>query len=150
MAILISVSVLACSNEDENSDKEESGGAHVTNVTAEQVSGGYNFSVTISSPDKGCEQYADWWEVVDREGKLLYRRILAHSHVNEQPFTRSGGPVPVSADMEVWVRAHMNNSGYGGDVFFGSPAGGFTVKEMPAGFAESLAEEEPLPGNCAF
>ena len=47
------------------------------------------------------------------EGALLYRRILAHSHVDEQPFVRSGGPVPVGASDIVIVRGHMNPGGYG-------------------------------------
>jgi hypothetical protein len=51
----------------------------------------YSFQATVSSPDTGCEQYADWWEVLTDKGELLYRRVLLHSHVSEQPFHRSGG-----------------------------------------------------------
>jgi len=67
--------------------------ARVTKVTVSGEANNYNFSVTIASPDTGCDQYADWWEVFTEDGVLIYRRILAHSHVTEQPFTRSGGAV---------------------------------------------------------
>ncbi|MEM1121146.1 MAG: hypothetical protein AAGJ18_11910 [Bacteroidota bacterium] len=122
-------------------------------VTAVSVTGStenYTFSVEISSPDTGCEQYANWWEVFDTKGQLLYRRILGHSHVNEQPFTRSGGPVKIAEDTFVYVRAHMNNFGYGSLVFGGSVEDGFEKLELPVEFAANLAETEPLPTNCAF
>ena len=122
-------------------------------VTAVQVSGSpghYDFNVTVKSPDTGCQQYADWWEVVSEEGALLYRRVLFHSHVGEQPFTRSGGPVPIQPDTVVWVRAHMNTSGYGGALLKGSVRGGFTAAVPPAGFAAGLAKQSPLPDGCAF
>ena len=80
--------------------------ADVIGVQVSGAPGAYQFNVTIKSPDTGCQQYADWWEVVSEDGRLLYRRVLLHSHVDEQPFTRSGGPVPIQADTVVWVRAH--------------------------------------------
>ena len=118
------------------------------NVNGEQ--GIYNFSVTISSPDEGCNQYADWWEVISQDGELFYRRILLHSHVNEQPFTRSGGPVSIDSDTIVLVRAHMHPTGYGGLVMKGSVAGGFEPTELSADFASGLAETPPLPEGCNF
>ncbi|HJN27098.1 MAG TPA: hypothetical protein QF604_04200 [Candidatus Latescibacteria bacterium] len=42
--------------------------------------------------------------MVTTEGQLLYRRVLLHSHTNEQPFARSGSPVPIASDQQVWVR----------------------------------------------
>lgn len=110
----------------------------------------YTFAVTISSADTGCEQYADWWEVVDAQtGELLYRRILAHSHVNEQPFTRSGGPVPIAPNQSIIIRGHMGGvqSHYGGQVLGGSVETGFEPVEdsLP-----SLETVEPLPKGCAF
>jgi len=101
----------------ENNQDEQ---AVVSNVEISGAENNYTFSVTIKSPDTGCEQYADWWEVFDRDGNLIYRRILAHSHVSEQPFTRSGGPVRVSKDQFIYVRAHMNPLGYGTSVFSGT------------------------------
>ncbi|MEM7135611.1 MAG: hypothetical protein AAF500_03480, partial [Myxococcota bacterium] len=99
--------------------------AKVVSVQASGASGAYTFSVTVSSPDTGCDQYADWWEVLTPDGTLLYRRILQHSHVDEQPFTRSGGPVDATASDRVIVRAHMNPTGYGGAAFSGSVDSGF-------------------------
>jgi hypothetical protein len=124
--------------------------ADVTSASASGESGAYQFSVEISSPDLGCQQYADWWEVLDEQGQLIYRRILAHSHVNEQPFTRSGGPVSIEENTIVWVRAHMNPGGYGGTAFKGSVQTGFEAAELPPDFAMELEETEPLPDGCAF
>ncbi len=124
--------------------------ARVAEVSLQGESGAYQFSVTLSSPDLGCEQYADWWEVVDNSGSLLYRRILTHSHVNEQPFTRSGGPVEISETVEVWVRLHMNNTGYSPNAMFGSPQGGFESRDFPEDFAIDLDQQAPLPDGCRF
>ncbi|MEM6787435.1 MAG: hypothetical protein AAF928_16505 [Myxococcota bacterium] len=127
-----------------------SGGADVTAVAATGSPGDYTFQVTIASPDTGCAAYADWWEVVAPDGTLVYRRILAHSHVDEQPFTRSGGPVDVDPSDEVIVRAHFNPVGYGGVTFRGSVDAGFTPAEIDASFAPSIATAPPLPDGCAF
>ena len=124
--------------------------AHVISVQASGSAGDYRFAVEIHSPDLGCEQYADWWEVIDEDGNLLYRRILAHSHVDEQPFTRSGGPVAIEPDTVVIVRAHMNNSGYGGVSLKGSVQEGFLPIELEPDFAADLEDMEPLPTGCAF
>jgi len=127
-----------------------SGRADVTAVSVSGGAGSYTFAVTITSPDTGCGAYADWWEVVGRDGTLKYRRILAHSHVDEQPFTRSGGPVDVDANDEVYVRAHFSSGGYGGSVLQGSASGAFAVADVGADFASGLASEAPLPQDCAF
>jgi len=111
----------------------------------------YQFSVGIHSPDKGCEQYADWWEVLSETGTLIYRRILIHSHVHEQPFIRSGGAVRIAADEVVYVRAHMHPAGYGGSVFKGSVQTGFQkVTVVGPGFAAEVEREPPQPDDCAF
>jgi hypothetical protein len=125
-------------------------GADVTAVQVSGSPGAYSFNVTVKSPDTGCQQYADWWEVVSEDGKLLYRRVLLHSHVDEQPFTRSGGPVTIQPDTVVWVRAHMNTSGYSGAVLKGSVKTGFKPAVPEAGFAVGLARQPPLPEGCDF
>lgn len=124
--------------------------ADVTAVTVSGSAGSYTFAVEIESPDLGCEQYADWWEVLSTDGELLYRRVLLHSHVNEQPFIRAGGPVEIEADTPIWVRAHMHPGGYGGKAWQGSVASGFTPAALAADFAAELAQADPLPQNCIF
>jgi len=87
---------------------------------------------------------------VSEDGRLLYRRILAHSHVNEQPFTRSGSPVNIAKDEIVYIRAHMNNKGYGDVVFKGSVSAGFNQETLETTFASELETTAPLPNGCAF
>ncbi len=125
-------------------------GADVTKVRVSGSPGGYYFSVMIRSPDKGCGQYADWWEVLGVDGALLYRRVLLHSHTDEQPFERSGGPVPIQPDTNVWVRAHMNTGGYGGASMKGTVKSGFVAAVPPAGFGTEAEKRPPLPDGCAF
>ena len=124
--------------------------AHVQSVQVSGAAGAYQFAVVIDSPDTGCEQYADWWEVISQDGQLLYRRILLHSHVDEQPFIRSGGPLDIPADAVVYVRAHMNTSGYGGTVMKGTVKGGFEPAEVKPGFGSDLERIPPQPEDCAF
>ncbi|MEZ4265601.1 MAG: hypothetical protein R3F39_04420 [Myxococcota bacterium] len=123
--------------------------ADVTDVAITGDPGAYTFAVTVQSGDTGCDGYADWWEVLALDGTLRYRRVLTHSHVSEQPFTRSGGPVPVAADDVVIIRAHRHPEGYGGSAWLGTVSGGFTVFAAPPDLASTLASQEPLPAGCA-
>ncbi len=131
-------------------DTNDSTEAEIVSVSVAGDENSYTFSVGIKSPDTGCGQYADWWEVISEDGALIYRRILAHSHVNEQPFIRSGGPVAVLQNQIVYIRAHMNNSGYGETVFKGSIADGFAKTQLDKSFASALETTAPLPNGCAF
>ena len=128
----------------------ETSGAAITAVETSGDVDNYTFSVTVQSDETGCDRYADWWEVITPEGELLYRRILAHSHVDEQPFTRSGGPVEIEASDEVLVRSHVNPDGYSTQAMRGSVSEGFSPTTLPEDFALALAEAEPQPGDCAF
>jgi len=124
--------IISCSSTP-TSSKKDSKSNTMADIIAVQVSGSenaYTFSVTIQSPDSGCGQYADWWEVLSTSGNLLYRRILTHSHVNEQPFTRSGGPLQIKAGDSIYVRAHMHPAGYGGEIFSGSVNNGFAADSL--------------------
>ena len=130
----------------------------VADVVSVEVTGdpnAYRFSVEIASPDTGCDQYADWWEVLSEDGALIYRRILAHSHTEENgtgnPFTRDGGPVALASDQIVVVRAHMNNTGYVGEAMQGSAESGFVeATEIGSGFAIDVEDDDPQPEFCAF
>jgi hypothetical protein len=128
----------------------ESVAADVVSVQVTGQPNGYQFNVQVASPDTGCEQYADWWEVLSEDGQLLYRRVLLHSHVGEQPFTRSGGPVAVDENTVVVLRAHMNNGGYGGVALRGSVSGGFEPLQLESGFAAQVEALPPLPNGCGF
>jgi hypothetical protein len=77
-------------------------------ATAESA-GTWRFAVTVSHPDGG------WDQVVAPDGRVLGTRVLAHPHVNEQPFTRSLGGIAVPAELrEVVIRAHCSVDGDGG------------------------------------
>ncbi len=143
-----------CAGNKQNPDKPSSSGdyAVVRGVNVSGSAGSYTFSMELKSPDTGCDQYANWWEVLAEDGKLLYRRILVHSHVKEQPFTRSGGPVKIAEGDVVIVRAHMHPSGYGkGKIAMkGSVKDGFQIFDMPESFAPDVEKQAPQPTGCAF
>lgn len=124
--------------------------ADVVGVTVSGDPGAYQFAVAIRSDETGCDQYADWWEVLTPSGELVYRRVLTHSHPSEQPFTRDGGPVDAPPDAELVVRAHLHPSGYGGEIHVGSVEGGFTGAPADPGLAPELAVDPPLPESCLF
>jgi len=131
-------------------DMNESTQAVITEVKADGSDNNYSFRVTIKSPDTGCDQYADWWEIVDLQGNLIYRRILAHSHVDEQPFTRAGNNIKVGKDQFVYIRGHMNTSGYSSFAFSGSPDKGFQAELIGQDFYPELENEAPQPKDCDF
>ena len=124
--------------------------AKVTEVQATGASNNYTFAVTVNSPDTGCDRFADWWEVITPEGELLYRRVLLHSHVDEQPFQRTGGKVAIAPEREVIVRVHMSDSGYSPVAQTGTVKSGFTATTLEPDFASNLESVEPLPQGCAF
>ncbi len=149
---ILFVLLISCGSNNETSTIPPTNGekAAIVSVTTSGNENAYTFSVGVRSPDKGCNQYANWWEVLSENGELIYRRILGHSHVNEQPFTRSGGSVIITKDQVVIVRAHMNTSGYGTKTFKGSVSSGFMAFETQQNFANDLATQDPLPSGCAF
>ena len=140
------------SESEETMNDDSSTYAVVENVSASGKEGNYPFSVTLKSPDTGCQQYADWWEILSENGDLIYRRILAHSHVSEQPFTRSGGQVNISSTDVVIIRGHMNTLGYGdGEIAMkGSVISGFQQFTISKDFASDIEKESPQPNGCAF
>ncbi len=77
--------------------------------------GTYAFAVTVRSDETGWDKYADRWEVLAPDGKVLGTRELAHPHVEEQPFTRSLSGVTVPEGVaQVRVRARDSVEGWGG------------------------------------
>ena len=73
------------------------------------------FNVTLRHADTGWSHYADQWDVVGPDGKVLAKRVLYHPHVNEQPFTRSLSGVKIPADIKtVTIRGRDNVHKYGG------------------------------------
>jgi hypothetical protein len=77
--------------------------------------GRFDFDVTIRSRDTGWNRYADRFEVLSPEGRVLGTRVLLHPHEDEQPFTRdlTGIAIPVGI-RRVTVRAHMKGVGHDG------------------------------------
>ncbi|MDF4204965.1 hypothetical protein PXD56_18500 [Maribacter sp. SA7] len=157
VSTILSLWFLCCTTDKEKMLVEESDSTSIFNfnaqVTEVSISGepnAYTFNTTISSPDTGCDQYADWWEIIDLEGNLIYRRILTHSHVDEQPFTRSGSNIPLYSTTEVYIRVHMNTTSYSNAVLKGSIDTGFSSNELDAEFAKDLENVEPLPNGYAF
>ena len=92
------------------------GEADVIEVKMTQTDGSaYHFDVTVRHADDGWQHYANKWDVMSPDGTILGTRILAHPHIDEQPFTRGLGGVKISKDIkEVIVRAHDLVHGYGG------------------------------------
>jgi hypothetical protein len=94
-------------------------GAGEADVVAVRVrpAGGdrFDFDVTIRSRDTGWARYADRFDVLGPDGRLLGQRELLHPHEDEQPFTRelTGLRVPPGI-RRVTVRAHMKGVGHDG------------------------------------
>lgn len=49
----------------------------------------YRIDATVLHADEGWDHYANRWDVLAADGRVLGSRELAHPHENEQPFTRS-------------------------------------------------------------
>ncbi len=84
-------------------------------IDAKAIKAGENWtiSVTLKHADEGWDHYADLWQVETKGGEVLGSRVLAHPHVNEQPFTRSLGGVAIPADAtRVIIRARDSVHGW--------------------------------------
>ena len=88
-------------------------------VTMEALTGDetfYRFTVTVRHADEGWDHYADAFEIVSPDGTVLGTRVLAHPHVNEQPFTRTLSAVAIPEGVtEVVIRARDSVHGHGGE-----------------------------------
>jgi hypothetical protein len=70
--------------------------------------GSYRVEATIKSKDTGWDYYAERFEILAPDGKILGARVLLHPHEDEQPFTRDIDGVKIPNGVtEVKVRALM-------------------------------------------
>jgi hypothetical protein len=94
------------------------------------------FTVTVNHADTGWDHYANRFEIVGPDGKLLVTRVLRHPHVEEQPFTRSQGRVRIPHEIEsVEIRA--------GDLVHGLGGATVTLKVPHAQETEGEDPESP-------
>ena len=78
----------------------------------------WTFSVTLSHPDTGWDDYADGWRVLSLDGTELGLRVLYHPHVEEQPFTRTlSGVVLPDGTNAVLIEARDSVGGWSGETF---------------------------------
>ncbi len=93
------------------------GEADVINVVMSQsMDGTFYLDVTVRHDDTGWDHFANWWRVMTEDGKELGRRVLAHPHVGEQPFTRELYDLRVPEGVSVViVEAHDKVHEYGGN-----------------------------------
>jgi hypothetical protein len=89
------------------------GEADVIAATAKRnADGTYRIDATIKSRDTGWDYYAERFEVVTQDGKILATRVLLHPHEDEQPFTRELDNVKIPAGVtDIKVRALMKRKG---------------------------------------
>jgi len=89
------------------------GEADVINVQY-QCEQSCTFAVTIQHDDEGWKHYANRWEILSLDRKILATRVLVHPH-GKEPFTRSMSNIKLPKNTtEVIVRAHDLIHGYGG------------------------------------
>ena len=60
----------------------------------------WTFAVTLKHADEGWDHYANEWQVIAPDNKILATRTLYHPHVDEQPFTRNTSSVKIPASLE--------------------------------------------------
>jgi hypothetical protein len=85
-------------------------------VDASKSGNSWRFDVTLKHTDTGWDHYADGWGVYLPDGTELGYRVLAHPHVNEQPFTRSLGRVEIPQGTKtVIIRPRDSVHGLGDD-----------------------------------
>jgi hypothetical protein len=91
----------------------QAGEADVIAATAKRnADGTYRIDATIKSRDTGWDYYAERFEVLTQDGKILATRVLLHPHEDEQPFTRELDNVKIPAGVtEIKVRALMKRKG---------------------------------------
>lgn len=90
--------------------------ADVVNAEARCKGDRCSFVVSVRHDDKGWEDWADRFEILDMQGHVLATRAFRHPHVEEQPVTRDLRDAKIPIDVtRVRVRAHDSVDGYGGE-----------------------------------
>lgn len=75
----------------------------------------WEVSATLRHDDQGWGHYADAWQVVGEDGRVLATRTLYHPHDDEQPFTRSLGGIVIPGELkQVYVEGHDKVHGWSG------------------------------------
>jgi len=91
------------------------GKADVLAAKAIKTGDSWQVSATIKHGDEGWKHYANSFQVLTMDGKVLGTRVLFHPHVDEQPFTRSLSGVKIPAEInKIRVRAGDLVHGFGG------------------------------------
>ena len=121
--------------------------------------GKYTFKVNLYGPTKRCQQYVDWWEILNEDQELKDRRFFNHGHIDQQPFPDTSNPIQVEQDQTLIIRAHLHNesepsqnaekTGYEArQAWKGTIKKGFKMIRLPDNFATNLAKADPQPKPC--
>lgn len=96
--------------------RAHAGEADVVRASAREAPNGtWTLSATVRHDDEGWDHYADQWIASTPEGDIVATRILAHPHVDEQPFTRALSGVVIDPSVTTLVfRARDSVHGIGG------------------------------------
>lgn len=87
--------------------------AVIESVLASRSNMGWRFDVTVRHADTGWDHFANSWDVMTPDGRVIATRTLLHPHIDEQPFTRSLVDVMVPDGVRsVLVRAHCSKDEY--------------------------------------
>lgn len=151
----------------ENQDWKLIPGAVVMAATVQSPATDPVIAMEIFSLDRGCQHYADWWEVLDADtGELLYRHLIPTPHPDQQPFTLTSAPLSVTPDQPLIIRAHMNvgigettdewdvfgssiePNGYTTQAMQGTLERGFRPVRLSDRFAAWVEQQAPQPEAC--
>jgi len=117
VAVAVAVFGAGCSSDGDVAETATSaeGCADVVEATVERSGSRFVVTATVRSADTGWDRYADAWEVRTTDGEVVGTRVLAHPHVDEQPFTRSLVDVQIpETSTSVEIAAHDSVVGFCG------------------------------------
>lgn len=90
--------------------------ASVVGAEATRNGDTWTFALTVRSDDISATEFGDSWELRTLDGEVLATRVLAHEHINEQPFTRSMSGIVIPDGIKTVIGvAHHNVGGYCGE-----------------------------------